>query len=184
LNLDVEAKRVELLHDLAPSQSTIALLVNPTSPYAEVAAREVQAAARKLQLVVHIVQASSEREFDAAFATMVQLRAGACTISSDSFFLNQLGPLAAASVRHGMPTVAPYRGFAAAGGLMSYGTDITDSFRQVGIYTGRILKGETPAELPVHQATTLTLAVNFKTAKALGLTVPISLLGRVDEEIE
>jgi putative tryptophan/tyrosine transport system substrate-binding protein len=184
LNLEVEPKRLELLRELIPTESTIALLVNPTSPYAEVVSREVQAAARNLRLQVHVVHASSERDFDTAFATMVQLRVGACTISSDSFFLNQLDQLAAVSVRHAMPTVAPYQGFAAAGGLMSYGTDITESFRQVGIYTGRILKGEQPAELPVHQATKLTLVVNLKTVKTLGLTLPLTLLARIDEVID
>jgi len=126
----------------------------------------------------------TERDFDTVFATMVQLRVAAAVIGNDSFFLNRLDQLAAATVRHAVPTIAPYRGFAAAGGLISYGTDITDSFRQVGIYAGRILKGEKPGDLPVHQATKLELILNLKTAKALGLTFPRTLLARADEVIE
>jgi putative tryptophan/tyrosine transport system substrate-binding protein len=115
---------------------------------------------------------------------MVQLRVAAAVIGNDSFFLNRLDQLAAVSVRHAVPTIAPYREFAAAGGLISYGTDVTDSFRQVGIYAGRILKGEKPGDLPVHQATKLELILNLKTAKAIGLTLPLTLLGRADEVIE
>jgi len=184
LNLEVEPKRLQLLHELVPTASLIALLVNPTSPFADALTRDAQAAARTLGLQIHVVHASTERDFDKAFATMVQLRAGAAVISTDSFFLNRLDQLAAVTVRHAMPTVCPYRDFAVAGGLMSYGTDVTESFRQVGIYTGRILKGETPPDLPVHQATKLTLVLNLKTAKALGLTFPLSLLARADEVIE
>ena len=184
LNLEVEPKRLELLRELVPTASAIALLVNPTSPYADALSKEVQAAARTLGLGLHVLHASSERDFDTVFATMVQLRVAAAVIGNDSFFLNRLDQLAAATVRHAVPTIAPYRGFAAAGGLISYGTDITDSFRQVGIYAGRILKGEKPGDLPVHQATKLELILNLKTAKALGLTFPRTLLGRADEVIE
>jgi putative ABC transport system substrate-binding protein len=184
MNLEVEPKRLELLRELVPAGSTIALLVNPTSPFAEALSKEVRAAARSLGLQVHVLNASSERDFDPAFATMVQLRTAACVISTDSFFLNRLDQLAAASVRHAMPTIAPYQGFATGGGLMSYGTDVTESFRQVGLYTGRILKGEKPGELPVHQATKLKLVLNLKTAKTLGLTLPLILIGRADEMIE
>jgi putative ABC transport system substrate-binding protein len=184
LNVEVEAKRLELLHELVPTASIVALLVNPNSPFAGAVTKEGQAAARTLGLQLHVVHAGSEPDFDKAFATMVQLRAGAAVISTDSFFLNRPDPLAAAMVRHAVPTVSPYREFAMAGGLMSYGTDVADSFRQVGVYTGRILKGEKPADLPVQQATKLALVLNPKTAKALGLTFPRTLLGRADEVIE
>jgi putative tryptophan/tyrosine transport system substrate-binding protein len=183
LNLEVEPKRLELLRDLVPTANTIALLVNPTSPYAVPLSKEVEAAARTLGLRLHVLHASTERDFDTVFATMV-LRVAAAVIGNDSFFLNRLDQLAAVSVRHAVPTIAPYREFAGAGGLISYGTDVTDSFRQVGIYAGRILKGEKPGDLPVHQATKLELIVNLKTAKALGLSVPQSLLSRADEVIE
>ena len=179
LNLEVEPKRLELLRELVPTASAIALLVNPTSPYADALSKKVQDG-----LGLHVLHASSERDFDTVFATMVQLRVAAAVIGNDSFFLNRLDQLAAATVRHAVPTIAPYRGFAAAGGLISYGTDITDSFRQVGIYAGRILKGERPGDLPVHEATKLELILNLKTAKALGLTFPRTLLGRADEVIE
>jgi putative tryptophan/tyrosine transport system substrate-binding protein len=184
LNLEVEPKRLELLRDLVPTANTIALLVNPTSPYAVSLSKEVEAAARTLGLRLHVLHASTERDFDTVFATMVQLRVAAAVIGNDSFFLNRLDQLAAVSVRHAVPTIAPYREFAAAGGLISYGTDVTDSFRQVGIYAGRILKGEQPGDLPVHQATKLELILNLKTAKALGLTFPRTLLALADEVIE
>jgi putative ABC transport system substrate-binding protein len=184
LNLEVEPKRLELLRELVPTADLIALLVNPTSPFADAITKEVQAAARTLALQLQVLHASSERDFDPVFATMAQMRVGAAVISTDSFYLNRLEQLAAATIRHAVPTMAPYQGFAAAGGLMSYGTDITDSFRQVGLYTGRILKGEKAADLPVHQATRLTLILNLKTAKALGINFPRTLLGRADEMIE
>jgi putative ABC transport system substrate-binding protein len=184
LNLEVEPKRLELLRDLVPTANTIALLVNPTSPYAVPLSKEVEAAARTLGLRLHVLHANTERDFDTVFATMVQLRVAAAVIGNDSFFLNRLDQLAAVSVRHAVPTIAPYREFAAAGGLISYGTDVTDSFRQVGIYAGRILKGEKPGDLPVHQATKLELILNLKTAKALGIEMPTSILLRADEVIE
>jgi putative ABC transport system substrate-binding protein len=176
--------RVELLRDLVPTANTIALLVNPTSPYAVPLSKEVEAAARTLGLRLHVLHASTERDFDTVFATMVQLRVAAAVIGNGSIFLNRLDQLAAVSVRHAVPTIAPYREFAAAGGLISYGTDVTDSFRQVGIYAGRILKGEKPGDLPVHQATKLELMLNLKTAKALGLQIPDKLLALADEVIE
>jgi len=184
LNLEMEAKRLEMLRDLIPTANIVALLVNPTSPFADAITKEAEAAARILGLQLHIVRAGSEREFDAAFATMVQLRAAAAAVSTDSFYLNRPEPLAAAAVRHAVPTVSPYREFTSAGGLASYGTDVAASFRQVGVYVGRILNGEKPADLPVQRATKLTLTLNLKAAKALGLTLPITLLGRADEVIE
>jgi putative tryptophan/tyrosine transport system substrate-binding protein len=184
MNLEMEAKRLEMLRDLVPTANIVALLVNPTSPFADAITKEAEAAARLLGLQLHIVRAGSEREFDPAFATMVQLRASAAALSTDSFYLNRPDPLAAAAVRHAVPTVSPYREFTAAGGLASYGTDVAASFRQVGVYVGRILNGEKAADLPVQRATKLTLTLNLKAAKALGLTLPITLLGRADEVIE
>jgi ABC-type uncharacterized transport system substrate-binding protein len=184
LNVEMEAKRLEMVRDLIPTANIVALLINPASPFAEAVTKEAQAAARILGLQLHVLRATSEREFDPAFATMVQLRAAAATLSTDSLFINRPAPLAAAAVRHAVPTVSPYREFTAAGGLASYGTDVADSFRLVGVYAGRILKGEKPADLPVQRATKLTMTLNLKAAKALGLTLPITLLGRADEVIE
>ena len=143
-----------------------------------------QAAARRLGLELHILHASGEREFDAAFASLVQLRAGAVAIIPDSFFFGRSGQLGALALRHASPAIAPYREFAAAGGLMSYGTNNANQFRQIGIYASRILKGEKPADLPVEQAVKLDLIINLKTAKTLGITVPLPLSGRADELIE
>jgi putative ABC transport system substrate-binding protein len=185
-NLAVELvpKRLELLRELVPTATIIAALVNPTSPYAESQSRDLQAAARTLGLQLHILHASTEREFDGVFATLVQLRAGALAISTDVFFNNPSERLAALALRYAVPTIYQNREFAAAGGLMSYGGSNIDSYRLVGGYTGRILKGEKPADLPVQQATRVELVINMKTAKALGLTFPLTLLGRADEVIE
>jgi putative ABC transport system substrate-binding protein len=184
LNLEVEPKRFELLRDLIPTAKLIAIVVNPTSPFAEAQVKEAHAAAGTLGLQLLVLHASTMGDFDQVFSTMVQQRVDACVISADSFFLNQLHRLAELSVHYKMPTISSYPEFAAAGGLMSYGTDVTDSFRQVGVFTGRILNGEKPADLPVEQATKVTLILNLKTAKALGLAFPRALLGRADEVIE
>jgi putative tryptophan/tyrosine transport system substrate-binding protein len=184
LNVEVEPKRFELLHELVPTAAVMALLVNPASPFAEAQSRDAQAAARTLGLQLHVLHASTESEIDAAFATVVQLRAGALVIGGDVFFNRRPEQLAALTVRHAVPTIFQYREFAAAGGLMSYGSSPSDQNRAVGVYTGRILKGEKPAELPVQQVTKVMLILNLKTAMALGLTVPLSLLGRADEVIE
>ena len=182
--MEVGPKRLELLHELAPGATIMALLVNPTNPNAETLTRDLQAAARTLGLQLHVLNASTERDFDTVFASMAQLRVGALVIGADAFFNNRSEQLAALTLRHGVPTITQYREFAAAGGLMSYGGSTTDTFRQVGVYVGRILKGEKPADLPVQQATKFELTINLRTAKALGITVPTTLLGRADQVIE
>lgn len=184
LNLEVEPKRFQLLRDLIPTAKLIAIVVNPTSPFAEAQVKEAHAAAGVLGLQVVVLHAGTVQDLDQVFANMTQLRVDACVISADSFFLNQLHRLAELSVHHKVPTISSYPEFAAAGGLMSYGTDVTDSFRRVGVFTGRILNGEKPADLPVEQATKVTLILNLKTGKALGLVFPRTLLGRADEVIE
>jgi putative ABC transport system substrate-binding protein len=185
LNTEIGPKRLELLHELVPTASIVALLVNPSNPrLAETLSRDVQAAARTLGLQLHVLHSSTDRDIDTIFATLVQLQAGGLVIGNDAFFVNQIKQLAALAVRHAVPTIFQTHEFAAAGGLMSYGTSLMDLFRQVGVYTGRILNGEKPTDLPVQQATKIELYINLKTAKALGLTVPLSLLGRADEVIE
>jgi putative ABC transport system substrate-binding protein len=181
---EVGPKRLELMRELVPTATIVAVLMNPTYPTAETQSRDLQAAARTLGLEIRVLHASTERELDSAFATVVQLRAGALVIGNDSFFNSRSEQLAALVVRHAVPTIFQTREFAAAGGLMSYGGSITDSYRQVGVYTGRILKGEKPADLPVQQATKVELVINLKTAKTLGLTIPSSVLARADEIIQ
>ncbi len=184
-NVQAGPKRLELLHELVPKASSMALLVNPTSPdLAEADSRDLQAAAQTLGLRLHVLHASSQHDLDVVFTTLAQLRAGGLVIGTDSFFNTQKEPLAALSVHHRVPTIHQYREFAVAGGLMSYGSDTSDLTRQVGIYTGRILKGEKPANMPVQQATEVKLVVNLKTAQDLGITVPPSILLRADEVIE
>jgi putative ABC transport system substrate-binding protein len=185
LNLELAPKRLELLHELVPTATTIALLVNPTNTIiAETVSRDVQTAARALGLQLHVLNASTERDFDTAFATLTQLRASALVIGPDSFFSARSEQLAALALHHAVPTIFQFREFAAAGGLMSYGGSLTEVYRLAGIYTGRVLKGEKPADLPVQQATKVELFINLKTAKALGITVPLPLSGRADEVIE
>jgi len=163
----------------------MALLVNPTNPaLADTQSREFQEAARTLGLQLHILSASDEREFDFAFASMVRLGAGALVISADQLFNTRSEQLAGLTIRHAVPAIFQYREFVAAGGLMSYGGSLADEFRVTGFYAGRILKGEKPGDLPVQQATKVELFINLKSAKALGITVPITLLGRADEVIE
>jgi putative tryptophan/tyrosine transport system substrate-binding protein len=185
LTVEVASKWLELLHELMPTTSALALLINPTSPaLAEIQSRDVQAAARNLGMQVHLLEASTDRDFDPAFARLVQLRSGGLVISSDLYFYARSEQLAALARRYAVPAICGFREFAMAGGLMSYGASIPDAHRQVGVYTGRVLKGEKPADLPVRQATKVELIINLKTAKALGLTVPLPLLGRADEVIE
>jgi putative ABC transport system substrate-binding protein len=185
LTVELGPKQLEVLHELVPTATIIALLVNPTNPTnAETLSRQLQAAARTLGLQLHVLHASTEREFDAVFASLPRLRAGALVIGSDPFFNSRSQQLAALALRHAIPTMYPFREYALAGGLISYGNSFADAHRHVGIYTGNILNGEKPGNLPVQQSTKVELIINLKTANALGLTVPLSLLGRVDEVIE
>jgi putative ABC transport system substrate-binding protein len=187
LNLEMTPKRLQVLRELLPTTTIMALLVNPTNAPAtvETEVRQVQAAAHTLGLqMVHVLQASTERDLDSAFSTLIQRRAGGLVISADTFFSGKSVELAALASRHAVPTISPYRDFVTAGGLMSYGGSVTELYRLAGVYTGRILKGEQPADLPVQQVTKVQLAINLKTAKALGLTVPTSLIGLADEIIE
>jgi putative ABC transport system substrate-binding protein len=184
LEVELTPKRLELLHELAPAAKVIAILVNPTNRNAESQSRDLQMAARTLGLQAHVLHARSERDFDSVFAGLLQLKAGALAIGSDPVFTNRSEQLAALSLRHSVPAVYEYREFVAAGGLMSYGGSIADSYRLAGVYTGRILKGEKPADLPVQQSTKIELVVNLKTAKTIGITVPQTLLARADEVIE
>jgi len=184
LNVELGPKQLEMLHGAVPSATVIALLVNPTNPNAETQLKNTQEAAFRLGLRVHVLNASTERDFDAAFATLLELRAGALIIGQDVLFNNQSQQLAALTLRHAIPAIYPLREFAAAGGLISYGASRSDAWRQAGIYVGRILKGEKPAQLPVIQPTRFEFTINLKTAKALGLTVPSSILTSADEVIE
>jgi putative ABC transport system substrate-binding protein len=185
LNAEVGPKRLELLHELLPAAPSLGVLVDPTSPtLAEAFWRRLEPAAHSLGVQLHILHASTESDLDTVFPTLVQLRASGLIIGPGSFFAGRGKELGALSARHLMPTVFQYREFAAAGGLMSYGSDETEYYRLVGTYVGRILKGEKPGDLPVQQATKVELIVNLKTARALGLTVPLPLLGRADEVIE
>jgi putative ABC transport system substrate-binding protein len=182
---EVAPKRLELLHELVPTASVIALLINPTDrAVAEPVSRTSQAAAHTLGLDLHVLNATTERDFDAVFANLIQLRAGGLVISSGAFFAARSEQLAALAVRHAVPAVSSHRRFVAAGGLASYSGNIADSYRLAGVYTGRILKGEKPGELPVQQGTKVEMFLNLRTAKALGITVPLPLLGRADEVIE
>ena len=186
LIVEVAAKRLELLHELLPTAKVMAFLVNPDDrALAQAQAREVLSAARNRGLELHVLNVRSEGDFDAVFADIKRLRVGGLVIGPGSVFFDGINKLAALTVRHAVPAIYQYRDFPAAGGLMSYGSDISDSYRLAGVYTGRVLKGENPAELPVVQATKFELVINLKTAKALGITVPNTLIGarRRDDRI-
>jgi putative ABC transport system substrate-binding protein len=185
LNIEVAAKRLELLHELLPSVTTMGLLVNPAVPaLAAPVSRISQAAAHSLGLHLHVVHASSDRDFDAVFEKLIQIHAGALLIGPDNLFTAHSEQLAMLTVRHALPAVYEFREFAAAGGLMSYGSSETEYYRLVGTYAGRVLKGDKPANLPVQQSTKVELVLNLKTAKALGITVPLPVSGRADEVFE
>jgi putative ABC transport system substrate-binding protein len=189
--VELGAKRLEVLRELVPNAEVIGLLINPRSPQglgtnteAEEQARDAQAAASAMRRQLILVRASSVSEIDEAFAAIVQQRAAALIVASDVFLSSRKDQLIALAARHGMPTIYPWRDAVIAGGLLSYGIDLSDSYRQVGGYIGRILKGAKPAELPVLQPTRFPLAINLRTAKALGLEIPPTLLARADEVIE
>jgi putative ABC transport system substrate-binding protein len=184
LGNELSPKRLQLLKEVVQSATALGLLVNPKNPSSEVDTRNVQDAAQGLGLQLHVVRASSESDLTAAFADLTQLRIGGLVIAPDGFFVSAAEQLAAMTLRHAVPAIYQYRAFVAAGGLMSYGSSVTDQYRQVGIYVGRILKGEKPGELPVQQSTKVELFLNLKTAKTLSLSFPITLLGRADEVIE
>jgi putative tryptophan/tyrosine transport system substrate-binding protein len=184
LNAELQAKRFELLHELVPNAGLIAVLVNPTNPEAEIQVQDVQRAARTISQRVLILHASTERELSMAFATLVQEGADALLVSGDPFFTSQPILFVVLTARHAIPAIYPWRSHVDAGGLMSYGASLLDSYRQAGVYTGRILKGEKPADLPILQPTKLELIVNLKTAMALGINVPATVLARADEVIE
>jgi putative ABC transport system substrate-binding protein len=185
LNMEVARKWLETLHQLIPTTTVIAVLVNPRNPAStEGYVRELETAARTLGLHIQVVHASSPGDFDAAFAGIGERHAGALVIVADLLFMSNIEQLAALSLRHALPAIFPFREFVAAGGLASYGTNLADTYRLGGVYTGRVLKGEKPADLPVQQATKVDLVLNLKTAKALGLEVPPTLLTRADEVIE
>ena len=184
LNVEMEPKRLELLHELVPTATVIAALVNPAGPNAETQSTSLQAASRTLGVQLQVLHASTEAEIDPAFASAAQRGAGALLICADPLFVSRSAELAALAARHAVPAIWQGSEFVAAGGLASYGTSIAYIYRQLGIYTGRILKGEKPAELPVQQVTKIELVINLKAARALGITVPLPLVGRADDVIE
>jgi putative ABC transport system substrate-binding protein len=185
LIVEVAPKRLELLHELLPTAKVVALLVNPADrALAQAQQREVLSAARNRGLELHVLNAKSESDFDTVFADIKRLRVDGLVVGGGSLFLRGINKLAALTVRHAVPAIYQWRSFPAAGGLMSYGSDILDSYRLAGVYTGRVLKGENPAELPVVQASKFELVINLKTAKALGINVPPSMQARADEMIE
>jgi putative ABC transport system substrate-binding protein len=185
LNLEVGPKRLELMHKLLPKATSMALLVNPsnaTNTQAE--SKAIEAAARALQLRLYVLHASADRDLDKAFASLVEQRVGGLVIGPDSFLQSRTEQIVALATEHAIPTVTPYRAFPVTGGLASYGGDLAESWRQAGIYTGRVLKGERPADLPVQQVKKFEMVINMKTARAFGLTIPPDVLAIADEVIE
>jgi putative ABC transport system substrate-binding protein len=182
---ELAAKRLDLLHELTPKANAVALLVNPTnSANAEAQTRSLRDAARSLGLQLHVLPASSPSEIDTTSGTFIELRAGALVVAGDPLLFNRRAQIVALAARHAVPAIYAWREFATAGGLMSYGTDIADTSRPAGEYTGKILKGAKPADLPVQQAVKVEFVINLNTAKTLGLTIPLPLLGLADEVIE
>jgi ABC-type uncharacterized transport system substrate-binding protein len=184
LNVELGSKRLELLREVVAADTAIVVLANPANPNFEAQLTDLQTAARSIGQRIVVVTAETEGDIDAAFARLAQEQAGAVLVNTDAFLFSRREQLAALAKRHAVPAIFDRREFAAAGGLMSYGGSVTDAYRLAGGYTGRILKGEKPADLPVQQATKVELTLNLKTAKALGLNLPLTLLGRADEVIE
>jgi putative ABC transport system substrate-binding protein len=184
LAVDLEAKRLELLHDLMPTSPLIAFLVNPNNAIAETQLENVQKAARTIGQRILILRAGTERELETAFAALVQERADALIVGADTFFASEPVLLVLLAARHAIPAIYPFRSSVDAGGLMSYGASLVDSYRQTGVYTGHVLKGEKPANLPILQSTKFELVINLKTARVIGITIPATLLARADEVIE
>ncbi len=184
LNVELGPKRLEFLREVVPKADTVALLLNPANPNVPAQMREVQAAAGRLGLQLHVHNASTAGDLPVAFEKLSRLRPGALLIGTDPFFTTRSRQLAELTVRYAMPAIYQYREFVAAGGLMSYGSSLASAYRQAGVYVGRILKGDRPGDLPVQQSTNIELMFNLKTARALGLNVPESLLARADEVIE
>lgn len=185
LGVEIGPKQLELVREALPKATAAGLLINPTNVVlAEILMRELPAAARSVKLQLHVVNASADHDFDTAFAKLTELKAAAVVIGPDAFFNSRNELLAQLAIRHAMPAISPYREFAEAGGLMSYGGSIPDASRQAGVYAGRIIKGEKPADMPVHMAAKLELIVNLRTAKALGRTIPEAIVVRADEVIE
>jgi putative ABC transport system substrate-binding protein len=185
MGADLGSKQLEMLHELVPAAKVMALLINPTNPsIARVQSREVPAAALKLGLQLHVLNASTEHDFDPVFSDLNKLGAGGLVIGADTFLNARSEQLATLAVRHSIPTISPYRQFTKAGGLMSYGANIAAASLQAAAYTGRILKGEKPADLPILQPTVFELTINVSSGRALGLAVPPTLLSRADEVIE
>ena len=184
LNIELHPKRLELLSELVPQAKVIALLVNPMGPQTERIVRQAEETAVAKGLQFPVLNASTESEIEAAFATLIQLHAGGLISGSDPFFTSRREQLVALAARHGVPAIYQWREFTASGGLISYGPSLSAAYREVGIYVGKILKGARPADLPVQQPTRFELVVNLKTAQALGITVPPSILARADEVIE
>src|SRR5262245_25336118 len=184
MTLEMETKRLELLHELAPASSSLAILLNPSNAQAQTQESEAQRAARVMGRQVLVLNAGSEHEIERAFATLVREQAGALLVGADTFFNSQPILFVVLTARHAIPTIYPFRSYVDAGGLMSYGTSLLDSYRQTGVYTGRVLKGEKPGDLPIVQPTKFELVINLKTARAVGIAIPPTLLGRADEVIE
>src|SRR5262245_31641916 len=184
MTLEMETKRLELLHELAPASSSLAILLNPSNTQAQTQESEAQRAARVIGRQVLVLKAGSEHEIERAFATLVREQAGALLVGGDTFFNSQPILFVVLTARHAIPTIYPFRSYVDAGGVMSYGTSLLDAYRQTGVYTGRVLEGEKPGDVPIVQPTKFELVINLKTARAVGIAIPPTLLGRADEVIE
>jgi ABC-type uncharacterized transport system substrate-binding protein len=184
MTLEIERKRLELLHELAPASTSVAVLLNPSNAQAQTQEREAQAAARVIGRQVLVLKAATEREIESAFATLAREKAGALLVGGDTFFTSQAIFFVVLTARHSIPAIYPVRSVVDAGGLMSYGSSLLDAYRQTGVYAGRVLNGEKPADLPIVQPTKFELVINLKTARAVGIAIPPTLLARADEVIE